>query len=77
MSSSGRRKDHSDLLHERLTDRTPEAKIDSSIRVCSRLKAMSLLSPVLYFSQKKTTSKVHLVCALQEAQGSSDETHLH
>ncbi|KAK1905073.1 DIS3-like exonuclease 2, partial [Dissostichus eleginoides] len=39
VSSSGRQKDHSDLLHEHPTDRTPEAKIDSSIRVCSRLKA--------------------------------------
>lgn len=61
----------------RPTDRTPEAKIDSSISVCSGLRAMSLLSPVLYFSQKKTTSKVHLACALQEAQESSDETYLY
>lgn len=62
---------------EHPTDRTPVAKIDSSISFCSSLRVMSLLSQGFYFSKKKTTSKMHLVYALQEAQESSDETHLY
>lgn len=60
----------------RPTDRTPEAKRDSSINIYRILWVMSLLSPVLYFSQKKTTSKLHLACASEETQESSNETHL-
>lgn len=42
---------------EHPSDRTPEAKIVSSISVWSRLRAMSSLSQVFYFSQKKNHIK--------------------
>lgn len=59
------------------TDRAPEARVDSSISVCSGLQAVSLLSPVLYFSQKKTTSKGEsCMCLAGSVHESHDEKHL-